>query len=160
MKKCYSIFFLNWFTHALLLTFLVFSLNTITALADGWDSSLVTVLKSSNISTLEEGLANTSVSDWVNETFKKGDAVKWEVNDCGEGGAKTPVCVAIQIPQRNGYFLHINFAISSLPQQEVMKPKLWMVYYYKSKGYKTIDSIHLRTIKEAVSLYHTHLSVK
>jgi len=101
------------------------------------------------------------MKDWIKKTFEKGREAKWESNDCGEGyhvdNPQTPTCIEVQIPQEDGYYLHINSIISVTSKQEVTKIQLWMVYFYKGEGYKTIDVIDVKTIGEAVLLYQTSL---
>ena len=83
------------------------------------DADLVGAVKNSKASILESGLPSIRIEDWVTKTFEKGSEAKWEVNDCGEGwhidDPRTPVCVEIQIPQKNGYVLHINTIIERTP---------------------------------------------
>jgi len=139
-------------------------LSSFTTLAGDGVSSLIEAVKNTKVSTLEQTLPNIIMKDWINKTFEKGREAKWESNDCGEGyhvdNPQTPTCIEVQIPQEDGYFLHINSIVSVTSKQEITKLQLWMVYFYKGEGYKTIDVIDVKTIEEAVLLYQTSLGKK
>lgn len=147
----------------LLMSFALY-LASFTSFAELRDSDLIEAVKNARGSTLEKDLPNLLIKDWVKNTFEKGAEAKWEVNDCGEGSTTTnpgtPICVELQIPQKNGYYLHINSIIGMTTEQEMTKPHLWMVYFYKGEGYKTIDVIHVRTINEAILFYQKPLGRK
>ena len=135
---------------------IVFSSNSI---AEVKDSVFIDAVQKSKASILELGLPDVPILQWIKNTFEHGGNTIWEVNDCGEGGdgREAPVCVEFKIPQQNGYYLHISSVVGGINAQVVTKPHLWMVYFYKSEGYKTLDVININTIAEAIRLYKTNL---
>jgi hypothetical protein len=137
----------------------VFSSSSVAAVND---SELIEAVKKSNASTLEQGLPDVPILQWVKNTFEHGGNAIWEVNDCGEGGdgREAPTCVEFIIPQKNGYYLHISSVVGETPEQVVTKPHLWMVYFYKAEGYTTLDVININTIAQAIQLYKTNLGTK
>lgn len=147
-----------------LLTLAVLIVVSSASLAELREADLVAAIKNSKSSILESGLPSISIEDWVIKRFEKGSEAKWEVNDCGEGwhinDPRTPVCVEIQIPQKNGYVLHINTIIKIGAEQKVSEPQIWLIYFFKSENYKTIDVVDVKTIKEAVLLYQENLESK
>lgn len=133
-----------------------------TSIAEVKDSEFIDAVQQSKISALEQGLPDVPILQWVIETFQHGKNAVWEVNDCGEGGdgKQAPTCVEFKIPQQNGYYLHISSVVGRANAQVITKPHLWMVYFYKSEGYKTLDVINVSTIAEAIRLYKTNLGIR
>lgn len=126
------------------------------------DPDFIDVIKKSSAGTLEKGLPDIAIPEWLEKTFLHGEKTTWEVNDCGEGGdgRSAPVCVEMIIPQQNGYKLHISTVVGDTAGQKVTKPQIMMIYFHKAEGYKTIDLINVKTISEAIRLYKTDLSRK
>lgn len=123
------------------------------------DSALIDVVRNLKAATLEEGLPEIAVPLWLKQAFEHGGEVEWEVNDCGEGGdgRTNPFCVEAIIPQQKGYRLHISVIVADRARQKIAKPQIWMIYFHKSEGYKTLDVIRAKTLSEAVRLYKTDL---
>jgi hypothetical protein len=124
----------------------------------------IEAVQNTKTSVLENNLPNALFKDWVASSFDKGNEAKWIINDCGEGSSvnnpRSPTCVEVQIPQKNGYYLHISSIIGVTSDQVIVKPKLWMIYFYKGEGYKTLDVVMVKTIDEAIHLYKTTLGEK
>ena len=144
---------------AIALLLISFSTNSVAQIKD---SEFIEFVKKTNASDLESGLADAPISQWLENTFEFGKTVNWELNDCGEGGdgRDAPACVELKIPQKNGYYLHISSLVGVTPKNAMIKPKLWMVFFFKSEGYKTLDVITVNTIAEAIRLYKTNLGEK
>ena len=139
---------------------IVYSSSSVAAVKD---SEFIDAVQKANASTLEKGLPDISILQWVKNTFEHGENATWEVNDCGEGGdgREAPACVEFIIPQWNGYYLHISSMVGGITTQQVVtKPHLWMVYFYKAEGYKVLDVININTIAEAIRLYKSNLSAR
>jgi hypothetical protein len=120
----------------------------------------IRALEKTKASELEKGLPDRVIPQWIENTFQGGGKTRWAVNDCGEGGVGGPtpvVCVDIQIPQKNGYSLHINSVVGNSAGEMMDKPHVLQVYFYKGEGHKTIDVIHVKTISEAIEIYKTEL---
>jgi hypothetical protein len=141
---------------------IAFGLFSTTSIARIQDAEFMDVIKKSNASILEEGLPNIAIPLWVERTFHHGAKASWEVNDCGEGGdgRVAPVCVEVNIPQQNGYYLHISSVVGDTEGKKIAKPQLFMVYFIKSENYKAIDLKQIKTIAEAIQLYKTDLSAR
>ena len=132
---------------------------SVSSFARNQGSEFIDALKKTKASSLEKGLPDKVIPEWIENTFINGKKAIWEVNDCGEGGdgRSAPVCVEVKIPQQNEYYLHINVMVGDIDRQIEGNPELWMVYFYKSEGYKTIDVIDVQTISEAIQMYKTDL---
>jgi len=132
------------------------------SIAEIKDSAFIDAVQTTKASTLEQGLPDVPILQWIENTFEQGGNTIWEVNDCGEGGdaREAPVCVEFIIPQQNGYYLHISSIVGGTNAQVIAKPHLWMVYFYKSEGYKALDVINIKTITEAIRLYKNNLGAR
>jgi len=138
-----------------LLTIFTFAIN-----GSASDADAIDFVKSIQVSKLEKGLPDTPYQEWINTTFKSNQVV-WEVNDCGEGGdgkVIVPSCVEVQILQNNGHWLHISTVLGISGKNIITDVSLWMIYFYKSEGHKTIDVKQIQTITEAVKLFKTKLT--
>jgi hypothetical protein len=124
------------------------------------DSEFIDTVKNTKASTLEKGLPDIAIPQWIENTFQYTGKVTWEVNDCGEGGdgRAAPVCVEMIIPQQDGYYLHISSVVGDTTGQKIVEPHVMMVYFHKPEGYKTLDLINVKTIAEAIQLYKTKLA--
>lgn len=134
----------------------VFSLSSATQIED---SEFIDIIKKTKAASLEHGLPDKTISLWIESTFRNSGKTKWEVNDCGEGGdgRSSPICVEIQIPQQDGYYLHICSIVGDISGQVIGRPHLRMVYFLKSEGFKIIDVINVKSISEAIQMYKTDL---
>ena len=66
------------------------------AVAHAQDSLLIASAQRAAVSTLDSGYARTPLSRWLERAGRlPASAIRWEVNDCGEGGdgRKAPTCV-------------------------------------------------------------------
>ena len=120
-------------------------------------ADIIKAVKETKASDIEAGLPNIVYENWIQENFKYGEKATWEINDCGEGSdtenPRAPTCVEARIPSAEGYFLHISTIIGVTTELQITKPSLWMVYFYKSDGYKTLDVIRVDSISEALAEY-------
>ena len=131
-------------------------------IAQDKDSSLINIAQNLKAATLEEGLPDIAIPLWLKQAFEHGGKAEWEVNDCGEGGdgRTAPFCVESIIPQQNGYKLHISVIVANSAGQKIAKPGIWMIYFHKREGYKTLDVVRVKTISDAIRLYKTDLGAR
>jgi hypothetical protein len=121
-------------------------------------SAIVKAVKEIHVSDIEAGLPSIKFEDWIRKTFKTGEAVSWQVNDCDEGSFKfdpqKPICVEAVISSAEDYSLHISIIIGETIDQQITKPSLLMVYFYKNKRDKASGVIRVDSISEALSEYN------
>jgi len=127
------------------------------------DSDLIVYVRNLSASLIDGSLPETLYGEWIQKTFSNSETL-WEVNDCGEGGdgrTNAPSCVEVQIEQDDGYWLHINLVLrySNSNNDQVTGAQPWMVYFYKSEGYRTIDVQPAKDIQEAVAMFKTEITL-
>ncbi len=121
-------------------------------------ADFIKAVKETDANVIEAVLPKIGFEDWVRENFKFGKAVSWEINDCGEGSdtenPRAPTCVEARIPSAEDYTLHISTIIGVTTELQITDPILWMVYFYKGNGHKTIDVVRVDSISEALIEYN------
>ena len=124
------------------------------------DHGRISYVKNLSASLIDTSLPETLYGEWILKSFPNSETL-WEINDCGEGGdgrTNAPNCVEVQIEQDNGYWLHISLVLHYSDNNQLTGAQPWMVYFFKSEGYRTIDVQPVKNIQEALVMFKTEIA--
>lgn len=132
------------------LTLLLLSASAIPAL--GQERRLVAAAKRVRVASLDSTLPAVPFEKWLADVGRVPmSAIKWEVNDCGEGGdgREAPTCVEAILRLRADTTAHASLVVTGIDGERV-KPAVWDLSVgtgYSFTGFKTLPewAAYLRT---------------
>jgi hypothetical protein len=119
--------------------------------AYGQGQALVAAAKRVRVASLDSTLPAVPFEKWLADVGRVPvSAIKWEVNDCGEGGdgREAPTCVEAVVTLRADTTAHASLVVTGIDGRRV-KPAVWDLSIgagYAFTGFKTLRewAAHLR----------------
>jgi hypothetical protein len=119
--------------------------------AMGQGRGLVAAAKRARVASLDSTLPAVPFEKWLADVGRVPvSAIKWEVNDCGEGGdgREAPTCVEAIVNLRADTTAHASLVVTGIDGKRV-KPAIWDLSVgagYSFTGFKTLRewAAHLR----------------
>jgi hypothetical protein len=104
----------------------------------------IAAAKRVTVASLDSTLPAVSLERWLAElTGRPSSAIKWEVNDCGEGGdgRQAPTCVEAILTFTGDTSAHLSLAVADVEGTRLRHPGIWDLSVgagYAFTGFKTL----------------------
>ena len=125
-----------------LLPFVLWLLAVVPSPARG--QSWIAAAKRVRVASLDSTLPAISLERWLAElSGRPPSAIKWEVNDCGEGGdgRQAPTCVEAILTFAGDTTAHLSLAVADVEGKRMRQPGIWDLSVgagYSFTGFKTL----------------------
>jgi len=125
----------------------VFGISLIvTAQQPARDQRAIELARQIPVSTLEPGLPNQPLAQWLTQAAGAGAKIDWEVNDCGEQtgnpdldrGRDFPLCVEAIARLANGRTASVSVVVGTFQKGLSGAASLWSIAILKGNSYESV----------------------
>jgi hypothetical protein len=112
----------------------------------------IAAAKRVTVTSLDSALPAVPLERWLAElSGLPPSAIKWEVNDCGEGGdgRQAPTCVEAILNLAGDTTAHLSLAVADVEGKRIRQPGVWDLSVgagYSFTGFRTLRewAVHVR----------------